>query len=93
MSARFRTSDDGVLVLGFADEFRTIEFVTDDGTAVILPVERRRSFIPSVPLPSRYHAARTPFFNVSSRRIGGLRFIKVGRLCLSVCITSTYRPL
>jgi hypothetical protein len=31
--------------------------------------------------------------NISCRRVGGLLFIKVGRLCVSICLTSTYRPL
>ena len=39
----------------------------------------------------RYHDA--PVLNISTRRIGGLRFIKVGRFCVSLCVTSTYRPL
>lgn len=34
-----------------------------------------------------------PMFNISTRKVGGLRFIKVGRLCLSFCITQTYRSL
>ena len=37
--------------------------------------------------------ARAPLVNVSIRRVGGLLFIKVGRLCLSVCITKNYRTL
>lgn len=32
-------------------------------------------------------------FNVSTRRIGGLRFFKIGRLCFSFCLTREYRPL
>lgn len=32
-------------------------------------------------------------FNISTRRIGGLRFIKIGRFCFSICITREYRPL
>jgi hypothetical protein len=35
----------------------------------------------------------TRFLNISTRRVGGLRFLKVGRLCLSFCITAEYRPL
>lgn len=32
-------------------------------------------------------------FNISTRRIGGLRFVKVGRFCFSFCITRQYRSL
>jgi hypothetical protein len=32
-------------------------------------------------------------FNFSTRRIGGLRFIKLGRFCMSFCITREYRRL
>lgn len=29
--------------------------------------------------------------NISTRRVGGLRFVKVGRLCVSFCVTREYR--
>jgi hypothetical protein len=32
-------------------------------------------------------------FNVSTRRVGGLIFVKVGRFCISFCITREYRSL
>jgi hypothetical protein len=32
-------------------------------------------------------------FHISTRRIGGLRFIKIGRFCFSFCLTSAYRAL
>jgi hypothetical protein len=32
-------------------------------------------------------------FNFSTRRVGGLRFIKLGRFCLSFCVTRQYRPI
>lgn len=32
-------------------------------------------------------------FNFSTRRIGGLRFVKVGRFCFSFCVTREYRAL
>ena len=39
-------------------------------------------------------AITTPrFLNISTRRVGGLRFIKIGRLCVSFCITQRYRPM
>lgn len=31
--------------------------------------------------------------NISYRRIGGLRFLKLGRLTLSWCISDYYRPI
>ncbi len=31
--------------------------------------------------------------NVSTRRVGGLRFLMVGRFCVSWCVTAEYRPL
>jgi len=32
-------------------------------------------------------------FNISARRVGGIRFLKVGRFCFSFCLTREYRPL
>lgn len=32
-------------------------------------------------------------FNISTRRVGGIRFLRIGRLCLSFCITRDYRDL
>ena len=32
-------------------------------------------------------------FNVSTRKIGGIRFVKLGRFCFSFCVTKTYKPL
>jgi hypothetical protein len=32
-------------------------------------------------------------FNVSYRRVGGLRFLKIGRLCFSFCLTREFRRL
>jgi hypothetical protein len=31
--------------------------------------------------------------NISWRRVGGLRFLKLGRLTLMVCLSREYRPL
>ncbi|MDQ5916739.1 MAG: hypothetical protein QG584_2633 [Pseudomonadota bacterium] len=31
--------------------------------------------------------------NISTRKIGGLRFVKIGRFCFSFCITRQYRPI
>lgn len=30
---------------------------------------------------------------VSYRKVGGLRFLKIGRLSLSVCVARSYRPI
>lgn len=32
-------------------------------------------------------------FNLSFRKVGGLRFLKIGRLCFMFCLTREYRPL
>lgn len=32
-------------------------------------------------------------FNVSWRRVGGLRFLKLGRITLMFCLSREYRPL
>lgn len=32
-------------------------------------------------------------FNVCTRRVGGIRFLKIGRFCFSFCLTRAYRPL
>lgn len=31
--------------------------------------------------------------NVSFRKVGGLRFLKIGRLTVSFCVTAKYRPI
>ena len=36
---------------------------------------------------------REPFFNISTRKVGGLRFVKIGRFCFSFCVTKIYRSL
>jgi hypothetical protein len=82
--SKFVTSDDGVLVLGLRDEREPawLDYVPYD------PAHRPAAAVPLV----RYHAPAS-FLNISTRRIGGLRFIKIGRLCLSFCITRDYRSL
>jgi hypothetical protein len=32
-------------------------------------------------------------FNVSTRRVGGVRFLKLGRFCFSFCVTREFRPI
>lgn len=32
-------------------------------------------------------------FNISTARVGGLRFIKIGRFCISFCVTQEYRRI
>lgn len=32
-------------------------------------------------------------FNISFRRVGGIRFLKIGRLTFSFCVSRAYRPL
>ncbi len=32
-------------------------------------------------------------FNFSTRRVGGIRFVKLGRFCFSFCLTRTFVPL
>jgi hypothetical protein len=32
-------------------------------------------------------------WNISAKKVGGIRFIKVGRLCFSICVTRQYKPL
>ena len=32
-------------------------------------------------------------FNISTRRVGGIRFLKIGRLTFSFCVSREYRPL
>jgi hypothetical protein len=32
-------------------------------------------------------------FNISYRKVGGLRFLKLGRLCFSFCVTAEYKAL
>jgi hypothetical protein len=35
----------------------------------------------------------TRYLNISSRRVGGIRFVKIGRLCFSFCVCAQYKPL
>jgi len=37
--------------------------------------------------------AHEPVFNFSTRKVGGLRFVKLGRLTFSFCVSRSYRPL
>lgn len=37
--------------------------------------------------------ARRPFWNVSTRKVGGLRFIKLGRLTIALSISRQYKPM
>jgi hypothetical protein len=32
-------------------------------------------------------------FNISTAKIGGIRFLKIGRFCFSFCVTHEYRAL
>jgi len=32
-------------------------------------------------------------FLIDTRKIGGLRFIKIGKLCFSFCVTKEFRPI
>jgi len=32
-------------------------------------------------------------FNISTRRVGGIRFLKVGRLTLSFCVAQSVKPI
>jgi len=32
-------------------------------------------------------------FNVSTKKVGGIRFIKLGKLCLSFCVTEKFKPI
>ena len=32
-------------------------------------------------------------FNVSTRKVGGIRFLKIGRLTFAFCVSRAYRPM
>ena len=32
------------------------------------------------------------YFNISTRKVGGLRFVKLGRFCFMFCISKEYNP-
>lgn len=32
-------------------------------------------------------------FNISTRKVGGIRFVKIGKLCFSFCTTTEYKPI
>lgn len=32
------------------------------------------------------------WFNIQTRKVGGLRFVKVGRLTFMFCVSRDYRP-
>jgi len=31
--------------------------------------------------------------NICTRKVGGIRFVKIGKLCFSFCITAKYKPI
>ena len=31
--------------------------------------------------------------NICTAKVGGLRFVKIGRICFSYCVTKEYKPL
>lgn len=31
--------------------------------------------------------------NISTRRVGGIRFVRIGRLCFSFCVCANYRDM
>lgn len=35
---------------------------------------------------------RAPLLNVSWRKVGGLRFLKIGRFTFMFCVSAAYRP-
>ena len=35
----------------------------------------------------------TKLFNISTRKVGGIRFIKIGKLCFSYCVTTKFKPI
>jgi len=41
----------------------------------------------------RYHAFARSVINADYRRVGGIRFVKIGRLTFSFCISRSYRPI
>jgi hypothetical protein len=43
--------------------------------------------------PEEFVGPNEPLFNICWRRVGGLFFIKVGRLTVSFSISRRYRPL
>ena len=42
---------------------------------------------------SEHNRTEPNMFNISTRRIGGIRFFKIGRFCFSFCLTQQYRAL
>lgn len=50
-----------------------------------------KNYMESLWITTRLNAMDS--LNVSTRRIGGLRFIKVGRFCVSYSVTATYKAL
>jgi hypothetical protein len=38
-------------------------------------------------------ATAMQFFNFSTKKVGGLRFVKLGRFCFSFCVCREYRPI
>lgn len=35
---------------------------------------------------------RRPILNISARKVGGIRFLKLGRITLSFCLSQSFRP-
>lgn len=32
-------------------------------------------------------------FNLSTRRVGGIRFLRIGRITITLCVSRGYRPI
>lgn len=58
-----------------------------------MPIETYLGFamLATLAIPNAYQTARR--LPLSTRKVGGLRFVKVGRLTLSFSVSKRYRPL
>jgi hypothetical protein len=52
-------------------------------------------YLPGQPLPRRRRSARTAImprvFNISTFKVGGIRFIKLGRINVAISVSREYR--
>ena len=52
-------------------------------------IERRSTITRTMTI--RAERTAFPLFNISTRIVGGIRFLKIGRFCFSFCVTREYR--
>ena len=66
----------------------------DNALALVRPIHaRKRAHLNMFARAASLTRSAPPLINFSTRRVGGLRFVKLGRFCFMFCLTKEYKPL